>query len=457
MAAEEVLKYIATNEIKWVDLQFFDITGFLNKVTISHRDVEEFMFTKGIAAADLEQVLGRSEQGDLVLLPDDGTIARLPWEPSSIRLICDVIVAISNERYLKDSRYISGRAQTNLEALGIKTSRIGASLDFYIVDTATTDRTATGRGSGTIIDSRESNWSPSPLSSINEDTYVAQPYDSMYAARVQIAETLEDNFGFAIDSHRHGKGKTAQQNIDLKEYSLKTAADALPTLKFVARNLANAVNAGITFMPYPIEGETGSSLSISMSLWKTADNNIFYDGTDEYAQLSQAGRYFIGGLLEHAAALSIFTMPTANSYKHLAAEPRIVAWSKINKRATVTVPHIRKNYKEGKRIIFNAADPGINSHVAYAAVMTAGLDGIKNKIDPGDPLDESDGEVKKRKWNQLPASLADAIEAFESDPKFVKGVIPQEFLVDYLDLKLTESQQFMKSLSSWETEKYWNV
>lgn len=457
MAVDEVLKYIATNEIKWVDLQFFDITGFLNKASISNRDVDEFMFTKGVHAADLEQLFGRSEQGELLLLPDDETMARLPWEPATIRLLCDITTAINNERYLKDSRYIAQRAQTNLEALGIKTSRVGAGVDFYIVDTATTDRTAKGRGSGTIVDSRESGWSPSPLSSISENMYVAQPYDSMYAARVQIAETLEDNFGYSIDSHRHGKGKTAQQNVDLKEYGLKTAADALSTLKFVVRNLANAVNAGVTFMPYPIEGETGSSLNISMSLWKTADNNIFYDGTDEYAQLSQPGRYFIGGLLEHAAALSLFTMPTANSYKHLAAEPRVVAWSKVNRRAAVAVPHIRKNYKEGKRIVFNAADPGINPHLAYAAVITAGLDGIKNKIDPGDPLDEEEGEVKKRKWNPLPSSLGGAIEAFESDPKFVKGVIPQEFLVDYLDLKLTENQQSMRSLSPWEMEKYWNV
>src|SRR3989338_4096150 len=124
MPADEVLKYIATNEIKWIDLQFFDVSAFLNKTTISHRDVEEYMFSKGVAAANLEKVFGKSEQGELVLLPDDETLARLPWEPSTIRLVCDVVTAINNERFLKDPRYVAHRLQTNLEALGIKSAKV---------------------------------------------------------------------------------------------------------------------------------------------------------------------------------------------------------------------------------------------------------------------------------------------------------------------------------------------
>ncbi len=457
MAAEDVLKYIATNEIKWIDLQFFDVAGFLNKTSISNRDVEEYIFSKGVAAANLEEIFGKSEEGELTLLPDDETMARLPWEPSTIRLLCNIITSGKGERYLKDSRYIVERAETNLEALGIKTSRVGANVEFYLLDTTTVDRTAQGRGSGTIMDSRESYWSPSPLSSIETNKYPAQPYDSMYAARVQVGETLEENFGYMLDAHRHGKGRTAQQSIDMHEYPLKNAADALSTLKFVVRNLVNAVNAASTFMPYPLEGEKGSSLSLSISLWKTSDNNIFYDGADSYAQVSQNGRYFIGGLLEHAASLCLFTMPTANSYKKLAADPMTVAWSKINKKAIVNVPFTRKNYKEGKRVVFNGCDPSVNSYVAYAAVMAAGLDGIKNKTDPGDPVDEEGEEAKKRKWNPLPTSLYGALEAFESDPKYIKGVIPQEFLEDYLDMKITEHQQSMKSISPWEFFKYWNV
>ena len=190
-------------------------------------------------------------------------------------------------------------------------------------------------------------------------------------------------------------------------------------------------------MPYPIEGERGSSLHISTSLWKTADNNVFYDGTDEYAQLSQTGRYFIGGLLEHAASLSLFTMPLTNSYKHLAVDPRVVAWSKLNKKTVVNVPHVRKNYKEGKRIVYTAADPSVNPYLAYAVVMSAGLDGIKNKIDPGEPLDVDLFELSEEEMSKIatvPSSLRRAIDALEADHDYLlKGGV---FTKDVIDIWL---------------------
>lgn len=454
-AIDEVLKYIATNEIKWVDLQFFDVSGIQHRTTISSKEIEEKSFTKGIVAADLFEVFGKSDQGDLALLPDGDTLARIPWEPSSVRLICDLIASLNGERFLKDSRYVSERIETNLEALGVKTSRVGATVEFYIFDTATVDRTAHGRGSGTLMDSREAYWSPSPLSSLRKGAFVSQPYDSMYSARTQISETLEETFGYSVDSHHHGRSATAQQSVDIKEYPVKTAADAFASLKFVVRNLANAVNAATTFMPYPVAGEKGSALHIHQSLWKTSDNNVFYDGNDEYAQLSQTGRYYIGGLLEHAATLSLFTNPTVNSYKHLAVDQKIVGWSRSNREAIVNVPHVKKNLKDNKRIVYTASDPSINPYLAYAAVIAAGIDGIKSKIDPGDPLDEK-GEVKKRKWNVLPSNLYQSIEALESDPKFIKGVIPPELLEVYLDLKLSEYRDSQQSVSNWELEKYWN-
>ncbi len=457
VSADEVLKYIATNEIRWIDLQFFDVSGQLHKTTISNKDIDEYAFTKGIAAADLSNIFGTNEKGELLLLPDSTSLARLPWEPSSVRLLCNVVTAVNGERYAKDSRHVTERVQTNIQAAGVKASRIATSVEFYILDTATVDRTTRGRGTGTIMDSRESAWSPSPLSSVKSGAYLPQPYDSMYAARVQVGETLEDHFGVPLDAHRHGPGKTAQQSMDLREQSLPAAADSLTTLKFVIRNLANAVNAATTFMPYPIEGENGSSLNLAISLWKTGENNMFYDGTDEYAQLSQAGRYFVGGLLEHASALSLFTMPTTNSYKRLAGDARMVAWGKLNKKAVVQVPHTRKNYKEGKRVVFTASDPSVNPYLAYTAIMVAGLDGIKSKIDPGDPTDDEKGEVKKRKWAPLPNSLYEAIQAFESDPKFIKGVFPTELLDEYLDLKLTEHEDSQRSLSNWELQEYWNI
>lgn len=452
---DDVLKYIATNEIRWIDFQFFDITGMMHKTTVSNRKIEEESFGKGIHVGDLKEVFGPSEQGNLSLLPDPDTLARIPWEPNTVRLICDTIVSVSGERFLKDSRYVAERIETNLQAAGIKNSKVGTSVECYIFDTVTTDRTALGRGTGTVLDSREAAWGPSPLASVRKGAWMSQPYDSMYAARTQICETMEDSFGMSIDAHMHGRSPTAQSLFELGEKPLKTASDAISTLKYVIRNLATAVNASTTFMPYPIEGEKGNALEIAMSLWKTSDNNIFYDGKDSYAQLSSNGRYFIGGLLEHSAALSLFTAPTPNSYRRLAADPPVIGWSRTEPNSLVKVPHFKKNIKENKRIVYAGADPSANPHLAIATVMAAGLDGIKSKIDPGNPI-ESD-KKKKREYKPLPTSLYEAIEALESDTKFIKGVVPSELLGDYLDMKLSEHKRERKTVSGYELEKYYNV
>jgi len=452
-AIDDVMKYIATNEIRWIDLQFYDIKGQLHRISVSNRKLEESTFGSGIYAADLAEVFGASEQGDLVLLPDPDTLARLPWEPATIRLICDII-AVPKERFLKDPRYVAERIETNLSAAGVKSSLIGAEVDCYLMDTTTADKSTRGRGTGMLMDSREAKWGPSPMSNDTTGAYVATPYDSMYSARTQICETMEDSFGMLVDSHRHGRSPTAQQSFELAPRNLKSAGDAVNTLKFITKNLANAVNASSTFMPYPVEGEKGNALNIAMSLWKTSDQNVFYDTKESYGQLSQSGRYFIGGLLEHVQALCMFTAPTPNSYRRLAAEPMKLGWSCTDKSSLVYVPSVKKNIKESKRVVFRASDPSANPYLAFSVVVAAGLDGIKKKVDPGEPI-ESD--KKKRAERSLPASLLDAIKALESDTTFLKGTVPAELLGDYLDLKLKQHQQAVGGITGHELQKYWNV
>jgi glutamine synthetase len=356
------------------------------------------------------------------------------------------------ERYLKDSRYIAERIETNLSAAGINEAKVGAEIDCHIFDTVTMDKTAIGRGSGALLDSRESKWGPSPLT-LNSGAYTGQPFDSMYAARCQISETLEDSFGVLVDGHWHGAGATAQQTFELGERGVKTAADNFSTLKFVVRNLATAVNVASTFMPYPVQGENGNDLFISMSLWKSTDNNLFYDANEKYSQISQNARYFIGGLLEHARALSVFTCPLPNSYKRLAAANFTVGWSSVKGNSLVFVPYARKNAKERSRVIFRGADPSVNPYLAYAAVLAAGLDGIKSKIDPGDP---SEDEGKKKKEIAMPDSLLTAIESLESDTKFIKGVVPPEFLEGYLEVKLKQHKESKTAVSMDDHRNYFN-
>ncbi|MEM4166142.1 MAG: glutamine synthetase family protein [Candidatus Bilamarchaeaceae archaeon] len=449
---DDVLKYIATNEIRWVDFQFFGLDGSLHRTTVSNRKIDESTFGKGLRSADLREVFGETN-GEITLLPDPDTMARLPWEPATIRLISDIMVMPEGEKYVKDSRSMADRIETNLQAAGIKEAKIGAEVNCYIFDTVTLEKMDIGRGTGIIMDSRESKWSPSPLS-CEKGAYINQPNDSLYAARCQIAETLEDNFGVLIDGHWHGSSPTGQQTFELAETNIKTAGDAFATLKFVTRNLATAVNVSSTFMPYPVEGEKGNNLFISISLWKTSDNNIFYDAEEKYAQISQNARYFIGGLLEHARALTLFTCPIPNSYKRLAAANFIAGWSAIKGNTIVYVPHAKKNRKETKRIVFKLSDPAVNPYLAYAAVLSAGLDGIKNKIEPGEPAEE---EGKKKKETTLPSNLYEAVEALESDPKFIKGVVTPEFLESYLELKLSQYKEDRTAVSMADHRKYYNI
>jgi len=454
-AIDDVMKYIATNEIRWIDLQFFDIKGQLHRVSVSNRKLEEASFGSGIHAAELSEVFGQSDQGDLILLPDPDTLARLPWEPATVRLICDITVALKKERFLKDPRYVAERIETNLSAAGVKNSLVGSEVECYLFDTATADKTTRGRGTGVLMDSREAKWGPSPLSNEETGAYTATPRDSMYSARTQICETMEDSFGVLVDSHRHGRSPTAQQTFELAPRGLKSAGDAVNTLKFITKNLATAVNASATFIPYPVEGEKGNSFNISISLWKTSEQNLFYEGKESYGQLSQTGRYFIGGLLEHAPALSLFTAPTPNSYKRLAGEGFKVAWSVSDSKALVQIPTFKKNIKEVKRIMYRGADPAANPYLAQALVAAAGLDGIKKKIDPGSQMEESKG--KKRVEKELPTSLLEAATALQSDTAFLKGVVPTELLGDYLDLKLKQHKESLKGVTAYELQKYYNV
>ncbi len=452
-AIDDVMKYVATNEIRWIDLQFFDVKGVMHRVSISNRKLEEASFGNGIYAAELSEVFGKSDQGDLVLLPDPDTLARLPWEPATVRLICDVTVAIKKERFLKDPRYVAERMETNLNAAGIKNTLVGSEVECYLLDSVTADKTQRPRGVGVLMDSREARWGPSPMSITGSGAYAATPIDSMYSARTQICETMEDSFGMLCDSHKHGKAPTAQQNFELSPRTLKSSADAVNTLKYITKNLATAVNASATFMPYPIEGEKGNAYNISVSLWKTSENNIFYDAKDD-GQLSDSARYFIGGLLEHAPAISLFTAPTPNSYKRLAINEMEVGWSFSDPKALVHVPNTKKNIKEAKRITYRGADPAANPYLANAVVCAAGLDGIKNKIDPGEATGEGS---KKRKEIELPGSLYDAISALESDTKFLKGVVPAELLGDYLDIKLRQHKESLRGVTGMELQKYFNV
>ncbi len=458
---EEAMEFINVNNTKWIDLQFVDASGRLNRTTINSREFSPAAFTSGISCGNLQEAFGWSPDGELLLRPDPDTFGRVPWEANTVRFICDVVVAPKAERYLKDPRYVSERLMVNAKAMGISEVSVSTEMEFYIFDAVSIDKVSPGRGPNYLIDSREARWNPSPLWNAKNGAYLGQPFDSLYSARTQVSEVLEDNFRYLVHSHFHGRSPSSQQCITVRPNPLRTAADAMMTAKHVVRNLAFIANATSTFMPLPIFGERGSSLRVIQSVWK-GDENIFYDATDNYAQLSQNGRYFIGGLLEHASALSIFAAPTTNSYKKTMADPLYIAWSRRSNGSVVRVPFERKNDKSDKSVVFMGADPSVNPYIAYAAVAAAGLDGIKKKKDPGESVDKdihsmSGKERKDAGVEYLPSSLLEAISELETDNSFLKGIISSELLEDYLARKMNEHTEQGMRTSAYEFEEYYNV
>ena len=210
-----------------------------------------------------------------------------------------------------------------------------------------------------------------------------------------------------------------------------------------------------------VMGERGNQLLCGSTLWKK-DENAFYDSTEEYAQMSQTARYFIGGLLEHASAISVFTNPNANSYKRLAADPHYIAWGKRNSSAVVRIENEIRNDRKGKKIIFNLADSSANPYLAYGIIAAAGLDGIKNKLDPGNPVDSNlddmdEDEMRKAGVKFLPSNVLEAISALESDNKFLKGILSSDILESYLENKIDEHKEQGLRPTAYEFEKYFNL
>ena len=458
---DDVFEYITSNNIRWVDLQFFDVEGRLNKTTLNARELNTSSFSRGIYCGDLKEVFGWSDEGELVLMPDANTFGRVPWEPSTMRMICDVMVSPGKERFLKDPRYVTERASVNAGAMGFTEITSSSELDFYVFDNVTVDKMTPQRGPNCLIESREAPWSPSPLWNTKNGAYFSQPFDTLYSARTQVSEVVEDNFRYIVTKHYHGRSTSGQQTISLAPLPLGVCSDAIQTVKFAVKNLAFIANSMATFMPFPVLGERGNQLLSGFTFWKK-DENVFYDSTDDYAQISQTARYFVGGLLDHAEAMTIFTCPNPNSYKRLAADPRYTSWGKRNSSALVRVENEIRNDRKGKRVVFNLSDPSANPHIALGVVVAAGLDGIKNKTEPGDPIDSNMGdmdtdELKKAGASQVPSTVLEAISALESDNKFLKGTLSSDILESYLEDKIEEHREQSTRPTSYEFEKYFNL
>lgn len=455
-AAKNVTKLIKDNNIKFVDLKFNDLPGLWQHFTITTTELTEMddlvnsIWVDGIGF-DGSSIRGfqKIQESDMILIPDPSTAIIDPvCEVPTLSIICDIYDPISKKPYTRDPRYIAKKSVEYMKSTGIADKvYFGPEAEFFIFNDIRFDQT---ENSGYyFIDSNEGDWNTGRDEKPNlgykprykEGYFPVPPHDSLQDIRSKIVEKMLEA-GISIEVHHHEVATAGQCEIDIKFDTLVKMADKLLLYKYIIKNVARKNNMVATFMPKPIFNDNGSGMHCHQSLWKD-DKNIFYDPKG-YALLSQTAKYYIGGLIKHAPALMAFCAPTTNSYKRLVPgfeAPVNLVYSARNRSAACRIPVYSDNPKS-KRIEFRPPDPSCNPYLAFAAMLMAGVDGIKNKIDPGEPVDKDLFELTKEELKNIPtvpASLHSALIALEKDHDFlVKGGVFTKDVIDvWLEYKRT--------------------
>ncbi len=458
----QVEKTLNEHNIRWIVLQLTDVFGTLHQVTISRRLFTEDNVARGFGKLDGSSVKGFKEifESDLVLKPVLKTMGITPFTERTARFICQVYDTGGEKRFGRDPRFAAEKACAVLEAEGYK-ALMGAEPEFYILDRIEVwmDNLSTGF----VIETKRAGFKKKVNYGLlpKEGYYPAPPLDGLEEIRREISEILEDYFNIQVECHHHEVGAGGQVEIGVKASDPTSLGDNIQTLKYVAKNVAVRKGMVATFLPKPIYGDNGNGMHIHISLWRGGEN-LFYDENDEYAELSQLARYFIGGLIEHGRSLSAIVSPTVNSYKRLVPgfeAPIYLAWSKSNRSAAIRVPVYHTRSSSAKRIEYRPPDPSCNPYLAVAAILMAGLDGIKKKIEPGDPIDRNiykmtEEERRSLGVKSLPETLKEALDELECDNEYLKPAISKELLESYIELKKAEWKEIEYKVSPAELFYY---
>jgi glutamine synthetase len=446
----EVLDMVEKQNVKFVDLQFTDVPGRLKHVSIPCEMMQERMFSEGVAKLDGSSVRGFVEiqESDMLLVPDPSTYGVIPWIEESVktaRLICDIRSGYGAGRFGRDPRHVAQTAEARIRETGFTDSLWGPEIEFFVFDSATWQANDPF-SSGFKISSRESaneaRGTNFPVR-FKDGYYPAQPVDTMSDYRGVCVNYLRDGFGILCNAHHHEVATAGQCEIDMYRDELVMAADSAMTYKFVTKNVASKMGLIATTMPKPIFGDNAVGMHTHSSLWKSG-KNAFFDRSDPYAEISQVARYYIGGIMEHSRALCAIVDPTTNSYHRLVPgyeAPVYIAWSKMNRSANVRIPAYEKGSEEAKRVEFRTPDPSCNPYLAFAAIAAAGLDGMRRKTDPGDPVDEDIYKLTAEKRRdlrvgELPGSLKEAVESLKSDSSFLDGIFPRDLVEVMMELEI---------------------
>ena len=455
-SADEVFAKIKHDQIKFIDLQFSSLTGRFHHTTISADTFTPDQMEDGVPKLDGSSIVGFTsiDDSDLILKPDPNTYAIIPWmvEHKTARLLCDIYWGFGRGRLERDPRAIAQKAEQYVKAQGYDFSQWGPEVEFFVFDKVHWDVLTPYKGQSYSIESVEAPWSQEgtgyPMG-LQEGYYPSTPSDTLSEFRSECVDVLIEHFGILCDNHHHEVATAGQCEIDIRYDYLTNSADATQSYKYVIRNIAKKYGKVATMMPKPISMDSGSGMHTNVSLWKN-NTNLFFD-KDEKEELSQIGRYFCGGILNHARALVAITNPTTNSYHRLVPgyeAPVYIAWSGSNRSAIVRVPqHFKgEKYSYLKRLEFRAPDPSANPYLVFSAVLAAGLDGLKKKTDPGEQVREdifkmTRGERKKRGINILPVNLGEALDALESDRKFLNPIFSNSVIDKIIELERRDQRE----------------
>ena len=448
-------------KLKWVEMQFTDLVGYLRTVLVSSDQIGVEVFSNGMGKLDGSSVKGFTgiEESDMNLKPDPSTFAVMPWEEGLGRFICDVYKA--SERFAKDPRLVGQKLDEMLGAENLKTF-LSAELEFFIFNKVSAYVDGWKQSYEVISD--EGSWAGvAPFNKAKDGYYVPYPKDRFLHLKMEFGDVLKKYFKLQVEVLHHEVAAASQHEINFRGGTTTYAADAIQTVKYVIKALAYKQGLIATFMPKPLYGDNGSGMHVHVSIWR-GDENLFYDPNDSYAGLSQFARYFIGGLIEHGRALSAIVSPTVNSYKRLVPgyeAPVYLVWSKANRSAAIRVPAYSNSYKS-KRIEYRPPDPSANPYLALSAIVLAGLDGIRKKREPGDPIDENVYRIppmKRRELGikELPGSLEEALDELEADNEWLRPAFSRELIETYIELKREEARKINSYPTPVEIMMYYDV
>jgi glutamine synthetase len=442
MTPKEVLDMAKENGAKMVDLRFMDFPGLWQHFSVPIRELEESSFEDGFGF-DGSSIRGWQpiHASDMLVIPDPATAKMDPfYEAPTLVLICDIADPITREPYTRDPRNIAKKADAYLKSTGIgDVAYIGPEAEFFIFDDI---RYESNRfGAFYEIDSIEGTWNTGRDEGPNlgykprrkEGYFPVPPMDKFQDLRTEMVLTLE-KLGIETEAQHHEVATAGQSEIDMRFKPLLQMADQLMWFKYVLKNVAYRNNHTVTFMPKPLFEDNGTGMHTHISIWN-GDQPLF--AGDKYAGVSQEALYAIGGILKHARSLCAFTNPTTNSYKRLVPgfeAPVNLAYSSRNRSAAIRLPMYSTSPK-AKRIEFRTPDPSCNGYLAFSAILMAVIDGIQNKIDPGDPLDKDIYNLPPEELAEIPSapgSLDEALEALKADQEFLlKGDV---FTRDAIDM-----------------------